>query len=113
MLGNILERQMIENEILADLEQESNDKVKVEKETTSNITYALINKVKKETEKAYLVEGFFSTWLPKSLVTIINVPEINMTLVKMPTWLWVKNNNSLTYKITPDELYKRFNVIIQ
>lgn len=58
---------------------------------TQKTVWAVATEIKRETEKAFLVEFNGQTWLPKSQVTIVRTDA--GLAVEMPKWLFLQNKS--------------------
>lgn len=63
------------------------------------ITYAVINGIEKETEKAILVNANGQCWLPKSQIEILS-----NNVIKLPTWLWLKNRFVMSIRTNAESI---------
>jgi len=74
-------------------------------------TYAIVNEIVKETEKAVLVSANGETWLPKSQITV-NKIEGFPTVVELPTWLWFQKKMWLSLVTNQEDVYNTTGVRI-
>lgn len=64
----------------------------------------IVNEIKKQTEKAVLINANGDIWLPKSQTEISNVDGINV--IRIPVWLWIQHKTQLSIITTLENIFE-------